>query len=276
MAGLTGPTAELARDETALEKLRARVRPSTAFARKDIGTKIRKVGVSAQEAVKEGTLWNASPHEPAPGRRRSPSRPPRAKGTRPIRRRPAGGPRTAAEELPCEGPAPTSSLGSSCGPTSTRCFRPHADRGTQIAAEGAAAPSTWGRPELTRFAAPPAEHTWTAQLLWLLEGTAHKQCGGLPGLQLGLNLARSFTRIFRAVNRRIFSFFLEPSTLNPAHEISPNEMTRSPQRISGCILRVRVHPEMRCLDAPTVHQPVHQSHAGAPAVHLPSSDLPAE
>ena len=114
----------------------------------------------------------------------------------------------------------------SCGPTSTRCFRPHADRGTQIAAEGAAAPSTWGRPELPRFAAPPA-HTWTAQLLWLLEGTAHKQCGGLPGLHLGLNLARSFTRIFRAVNRRIFSFFLEPSTLNPAHEIGPKEITRN-------------------------------------------------
>jgi hypothetical protein len=53
MAGLTRPAAELARDETALEKLRARVRPSTAFARKKIDTKIRKVGDSAQEGVKE-------------------------------------------------------------------------------------------------------------------------------------------------------------------------------------------------------------------------------
>jgi hypothetical protein len=55
MAGLTGPAVELARDETALEKLRARVRPSTASARMDIGTKIREVDDSAQEAaVKEG------------------------------------------------------------------------------------------------------------------------------------------------------------------------------------------------------------------------------
>jgi len=72
MAGLTGPAAELARDETALEKLRARVRPSTASARKDIGTKIRKVGDSAQEAVKEG---NALERVTARARARTPKKP---------------------------------------------------------------------------------------------------------------------------------------------------------------------------------------------------------
>ena len=72
LAGLTGPAAELARDETALEKLRARVRPSTASARKDIGTKIRKVGDSAQEAVKEG---NALERVTARARARTPKKP---------------------------------------------------------------------------------------------------------------------------------------------------------------------------------------------------------
>src|SRR5664280_822077 len=69
MAGLTGPAAELARDDTALEKLRARVRPSTASARKDIGTKIRKVGDSAREAVNE---VNAMERVPARARARTP------------------------------------------------------------------------------------------------------------------------------------------------------------------------------------------------------------
>jgi hypothetical protein len=72
MAGLTGPAAELARDETALEKLRARVRPSTASARKDIGTKIRKVGDSAREAVKER---NALERVTARARARTPKEP---------------------------------------------------------------------------------------------------------------------------------------------------------------------------------------------------------
>ena len=73
MAGLTGPAAELARDETALEKLRARVRPSTASARKDIGAKIREVDDSAQEAaVKEG---NALERVTARARARTPKKP---------------------------------------------------------------------------------------------------------------------------------------------------------------------------------------------------------
>jgi hypothetical protein len=73
MAGLTGPAAELARDETALEKLRARVRPSTASARKDIGAKIREVDDSAQEAaVKEG---NALERVTARARDRTPKKP---------------------------------------------------------------------------------------------------------------------------------------------------------------------------------------------------------
>jgi hypothetical protein len=42
MAGLTGPAAELARDETALELLRARARPPATLARESLDTAIRK------------------------------------------------------------------------------------------------------------------------------------------------------------------------------------------------------------------------------------------
>jgi len=42
MAGLTRPAAELARDETALERLRARVRPPATLARESLDTTIRK------------------------------------------------------------------------------------------------------------------------------------------------------------------------------------------------------------------------------------------
>ena len=158
--------------------------PSTASARKDLGAKIRKVGDSAQEAVKEG---NALERVTARARARTPEKP--EPTTHSVddqihRTQASSGPRTAAEELPCEGPAPGLFLGLSCGPTSTRCFRPHVDRGT----DSCGSFSSMG-PDITTCLRDAREFTRTAR------DQAGRHDGGLaPGAGAVENGKYSFGR----------------------------------------------------------------------------------